>query len=379
MCACEEELGKKFLPHQLNFGTRLESQQRVPVSAGFVASVCDECRGLPATPCPMASSIGRTSKIKRYYWRELAFQEYELFEKFGGNPSNYLYEIGEHESEIVRLAKEQALLDIKALHDTTQKYNYEEESNESFISRLGIKLRSVDGQYVKGDGRKAKIFHNNELLTVEQFAAHIYQSHGYDVIFLESMPFHVLFAVFTWILIQDSTDPEVRVVGFGERSAYEKDRSKNPIWVPLPSDFGSPGYALRRKEKIETHFDNIQEHAEDLLWLFDYWLPYSDGLRQYLWAHKEEHIQKARKIIEILGSKTIFKIVQYLVGDYWERFLGWPDLLVFKEGNFLFVEVKLSKDKLSDEQRLWVENNINQLHLPFELLKINRVMAQQSN
>jgi len=378
MCACEEQIAKKFLPHQLSFATRLDSQQRVNVSAGFVASICDECRGLPATPYPKASTIGQTSKIKRYYWRELVFREYELFEKLGGNPANYLYERGENESDILKLAKKQALLDIKALHATTPKYNYEEESNESFIKRLGIKLRVIDGQYVKGDGRKAKISYNNKLLTVEKFAAVIYQRQGYDVISLESVPFHVLFAVFTWIIIQDFTDPEVQVIGFGERSAYEKDCSKNLIWTTLPSDFGTSGYALKRKEKIAAHFDYIQGYSEDILWLFDYWLPYSEGLRQYLWAHKDEHIQKARKIIEILGAETILKIVQYLIDDYWRRYLGWPDLLVFKEGHFLFVEVKLSKDKLSDEQRLWIENNINQLHLPFEILKINRVMTQQT-
>lgn len=379
MCTCDEERGKAFLPHQLQFGARLESQERVPVTLSFVTSVCNECRGLPVEAHPVASIPGRTSKIKRYYWRELAFREHELFEEYGGKPDNYIYEIGEIESDTVRKAREQALVDIKNLHETNPKYSYQEESTDSVISRCGVSVRNAHVEYVQDGNRKSKVSHDGVLLTIEEYAETIYRSLGYDVLFLESMPFHVIFSVFTWLVIQDPDDQNVQMSGFGERSAYEADRSKNPIWVPLPSDFGTSDYAKRRSVQIENHFEMLLEGKEDLLWLFAYWLPYSEGLRQYLWAHREEDISKARKVIEILEPLTILKIVWYLLNNYWKRYLGWPDLLVFNASGYLFVEVKSSKDKLSEEQKYWIENNSGELHLPFEILKIHRASAQQNH
>jgi hypothetical protein len=242
---------------------------------------------------------------------------------------------------------------------------------------MGVYVREVQGVCAKdNNSRKAKIVYDDRLLTVEQYAKKIYEDLGYQVLFSESVPFHALFGIYTWMLIQDPFDPEVRMAGFGERSAYEKDRSNNLIWVPLPSDFGTSGYAERRKEKIKAHLSYINhEDTEELLWLFDYWTTYSEGLRQYLWAHKHEHVQVARKIVEVLEPYATLGIIEYLLGDYWGRYLGWPDMLVFNDDGYLFVEVKLSKDKLSDEQWHWIEENDKQLHLPFEILKINRVIA----
>lgn len=222
MCACDEARGREFLPHQLQFGTRLESQERVQCTLGFVSSVCNECRGLPVEAYPAASILGRTSKIKRYYWRELLFREQELFKEYGGKPDNYICEIGENESEPVRRAKEQALVDIKKLHAANPKYLYEAESTHSVISSCNVAVRNVHVEYVQDAQRKAKVRHDETLLTVEEYAATIYRSLGYKVLFLESMPFHVIFSVLTWIVIQDHDDPNVQVCGFGERSALEE-------------------------------------------------------------------------------------------------------------------------------------------------------------
>lgn len=373
MCSCDEAIGRKFLPHQLRFDSRLESQEEVHVILGFQASICNECRGLPVKAFPKASLPGQTSNIKRYYWRELDFREYELFEQYGGIPSRYLYQIGENESEAVRKAREQALVDIKRLHETKGKYSYQKESNDSILKKYEIFVRNVHAEYEQDGSRKSKIRYNGELVTVEKYAEIIYQSIGYDVLFAESRPFHVLFSVFTFPLIQSPIDPKMRMTGFGERSAYEADRSKNPIWTPLPLDFGTSGYAKRCFDQIEKYFNWLSSgDREGLLWFFDSFFPYSYGLRQYLWAHREEDAITARRIVEILEPAKLLKIVRYLTDDYWKRYIGWPDLLIFNSSGYKFVEVKSSKDKLSEEQKDWIENNHNQLHLPFEIFKVHR-------
>ena len=56
---------------------------------------------------------------------------------------------------------------------------------------------------------------------------------------------------------QDPIDPKNRIVSFGDRTAYEERRTKEPIWTHLPSDFGSAGYrigAQQRSRNISTNF-----------------------------------------------------------------------------------------------------------------------------
>lgn len=57
---------------------------------------------------------------------------------------------------------------------------------------------------------------------------------------------------------------------------------------------------------------------------------------------------------------------------YWERYLGWPDPLAFREGEQLLLEVKSSSDKLSEEQKRWIGDNAQTLKIPFKLVKLHR-------
>jgi hypothetical protein len=60
------------------------------------------------------------------------------------------------------------------------------------------------------------------------------------------------------------------------------------------------------------------------------------------------------------------------VSDYWQRYLGWPDLLIHREGEVCLVEIKGSGDTLSVDQRGWIAGNAELLQLPFKIVKIHR-------
>jgi len=66
------------------------------------------------------------------------------------------------------------------------------------------------------------------------------------------------------------------------------------------------------------------------------------------------------------------KILNYLVEDYWDRYLGWPDLLIYNDSEFFFAEVKSSHDKLKEDQKNWIKNNTSKLGLPFKLVKVHK-------
>jgi hypothetical protein len=373
MCACDEAVGRKFRAHQLDCGVELETQRRVSVTAGFQLNLCEECRKLPLTPHPVAAIYGRTSKIRRYYWRELAFETLKRFDAWSqtrGTSNRTRAEDAEAKKKI----KGDVLQDLKSLHATTPKYVFSEESQAEVVKKYGIDVIALNGRYASNsESRSAIILDDNGPCSVEEYACGHFRSLGYDTLFVESGPFHVLFGVFMWLVIQDPTDSHNRIVSFGDRKAFDAGTSGELISTHLPDDFGTRGYARRRTKAIEKHLSPAMCEPGELQWLFDYWLGPSEGLRQYLWAHREEQIQVARQLIDIIPPAAIVKIIRYLVEDFWGRYLGWPDLLVHGGNEFFFAEIKSSGDKLGEKQKHWIRDNHERLHFPFKLIKVHKV------
>ena len=381
MCACEEEFAHSFLPHQLNFGNELNTRRRIPVTLGFQKGICNTCRGIPEEAHPKAPLYGRTSKIVRYYWREIHFETIRRFAEWAESQgyTDWLKARFEHKEKYNRIEKE-IIRETKELHKQSPKYVYLEESQNEILTKYQVKIVKLEGVYDKKAGRGVAILEEGKLFSPEEFAAHNFERLGYKVVFTESVPFHALFGIFMWLLIQDHGDPNVRMVGFGDRFAFEQGIGGKQIWTFLPEDFGTSGYALRRAKAIDEHFASLldMENKEDLLWAFDYWAEPSAKLRQYLWAHRDEDVAKAREIVSILPVDVTMRILRYLVGNYWGRYLGWPDLIVYNHNEFFFAEVKSSKDKLSEEQKKWIRANSIDLHLPFKLVKIHKRITKAS-
>jgi hypothetical protein len=68
-----------FFSHQLNYGTELKTQQRVPVTITFQENTCNACRGKPEEAHRTAEIYGMSSKVIRYYWREIFFETTQCF------------------------------------------------------------------------------------------------------------------------------------------------------------------------------------------------------------------------------------------------------------------------------------------------------------
>jgi hypothetical protein len=196
---------------------------------------------------------------------------------------------------------------------------------------------------------------------------------GYNLIYSESIPFHVLFGTFLYPIITDPYDTRTNWIGFGGRT--------NPsqlINMFLPEGFGTEYFGLRKKQEVHDYFTKMDWSQSILLETFDRLQKPSTSLREYLWAHEQGHIQIARKLISILSPLDLRKILEYLIEDYWHRYLGWPDMVVFNDIGFFFAEVKSSSDKLSLDQRRWIQDNFKHLHFPFKLIKIHKANVVDS-
>jgi VRR-NUC domain len=328
---------------------------------------------LPEESHPTSEIHGRTSKIERYYWREIYFETTKQFADWADNHNYTDYQLARKENPDARKAIEKHVLEvIKELHKHSPKYVYREKSSDDIFKENRIEVVKLDGIYIPHSTRGVRILQMGKEYSAEEFASLYYMRQGYETIFMESTPLHTIFAIFLWLLIQDPTDPLVKIIGFGDRTAYDSGRKGEIIWTHLPQDFGTSGYAIRRADAIAKHFAMLPHERSEFLWVFDYWIEPSFGLRQYLWAHSPEDIDKARKLVTILPTDVIQQVLRYLVTDYWRRYLGWPDLLVYKPNDYFFIEVKSSKDKLRENQKQWIEGNTAELHLPFKLVKIHK-------
>ncbi|HXO28679.1 MAG TPA: VRR-NUC domain-containing protein [Thermoanaerobaculia bacterium] len=362
------------MPHQLRHGVDLRSQERVKVNLGFQPGICDECRGLPPKAYPKAQLHGSTSKIRRYYWREIFFATRRKIHALQMSAKEIT---AEHRQRIENEVLEQ----IKAQHAIAPRYSFSEHSQQEVIGAYGVETVALHADFAPPDetGKtRARIIDGATLISVEEFGASYLRSLGYQVLFSESTPFHTLFAVFLHRLIQDPGDPKVRKVAFGERAGFEQHRaSRWRIWTDLPEDMGTPGYGARRRENIEEQLRSIGANCQEVLDLFDANVEPSADLRQYLWVHRDKDVALARTVTQILSPATLKTILRYLVDDYWGRKLGWPDLLASRGTELLFAEVKASRDRLNEDQKGWIRGNSVHLHLPFKLIKIHRLQKRQ--
>lgn len=371
MCSCDKERGERFLPHQLHFGSWEGSRERVLITLGFQDNTCLECRGEKPTIAPKASMHGATSKIARYYWREIFFETTKRF--YDSHPE---IDPSDHKlsqfsfPEERRLIEKQVIEEIKSLHEVTPKYQYHELSQSEVISKTKTDIILVNAEHVKVEGRKVGIRDNGSIVNVEEFASRYFNSLGYSVMHVESAPFHVLFGVFMFLVIEDIGDEKGSFVQFGSRNDFDSGCSEEGLVSTfLPDDFGSRFYYERQRELIDWHIEGL----DDLDWLFDYWLHHSKNLRQYLWAHRESDVEKAKEVMHVIGLDNLKKVLHYLSMDYWKNFCGWPDLLIHNENEIRFVEVKSSNDKLSEDQKNWLLGNYAYMGFKATIFKVGKI------
>ena len=222
MCACDEKIGRRFFSHQLTFGTELETQQQVPVTLGFQKDICNTCRGLPEEAHPTEKILGR-SKIRRYYWREIFFETTERFGDWQETPEGQRATPEEARAKR-KLIEKEAMTEIGKLHEQSPKYTYQDKSQSDIIDEYQVEVVKLEGIHSPKPEGGVGVFDGNDLYSPEEFVAQYYQKSGYNTLFTESIPFHALFGIFMWILIQDPRDPDLR-----RREKKKKKKKKNKV------------------------------------------------------------------------------------------------------------------------------------------------------
>ena len=179
--------------------------------------------------------------------------------------------------------------------------------------------------------------------------------------------------------IIDPDDHLTQLAGIGPRWVFGKRFSKlDPkeldeqgiLWIFLPADFGSRQYYLRKKENFEHGLDMLKKCGA-LIDIYDYCLGSSFRLREYLWVYTSESEELTRAFLNVAPNQLILSSIRWAIEDFWDRQHGWPDLFIYKEGKFRFIEIKSKHDSLSPDQKNWFIWALKN-HVPCELCKLER-------
>jgi hypothetical protein len=389
-CACDEDIAVFVTPYQASRGRDQWTRDEATVTDPLVPNLCHDCRGEISPAYPRAAHRGASSKVHRYYWHEiwkdtqlefLAWCRTSNLPLFGpdGKP-RLIYYHREH-AEQYEAIQASVVERWKVRHEQNPRYDFTRPSDDDIIRSFEVTVENIDACYVTSPDRFVRVLpigatDPTGAVQVEEFVAGRVRTDGRKVMFCESLPFQALYGSLMWLWIQSPSDPRLRPHGFGGRDGVGANEH-GLIWMMMSHDFGSPAHARRRDQELQAHLDWLPDDLDRLLWAYDYWQEPSRPLRQYLWAYSEEDQERGRTLIEVLGPKRIKLIMRYLADDYWGRYLGWPDLVSWRESSsgpqdVEFIEVKSSKDNLSDDQRSWIEGNHKNLHLPFRIAKVHR-------
>lgn len=406
-CACDEDIATLVLPHQAHHGNDPVTAERVAVTHPLTTGVCFDCRGVTPPAYPRSPHRGASSVVHRYYWHELFTRSQRDFIRWARDNGLPLVD-GDGQSRVFELRGEYAaeadaietgvLQDLRAWHASDPRYDTSRTSDADILDAAEVTTLELRAAYLTpSPGPRALVVPVGTVdataaVSVEEFAAEYYRRQGREVLVTESRPFQCLFGCFMWLWVSDPADERNGLRFFGGRDGVGADEN-GLIPLFMPDDFGGANHANRRAEALQAHLDSLPNETAELLWNYDYWLEPSRPLRQYLWAYTAEDEERGRKIIEILGARRVKDILAFLAGDYWTRYLGWPDLLTWRGAqpaadeyvgeqadrehaypgsDPLFVEVKSSSDRLSEDQRTWITLNHETLRFPFELAKVHR-------
>jgi hypothetical protein len=128
-----------------------------------------------------------------------------------------------------------------------------------------VEVLPVKGAYVSNPaGRRAIIMDDAGPCNVEEYVCRHYRSLGYNAVIVENSPIHVLFGVYMWPVIQDAADSHNRIVGVVDRRAFDAGMREKIIWIPLPDDFGRPGYGVRRAKAIDRQLSAMICEPQEL-------------------------------------------------------------------------------------------------------------------
>ena len=375
MCACDRDWALAFLPHQTRAASESGTRERIPLS-GFAPGICSECRGEPPQRNPVAAIYGRKGKVERFYWREIRRDSYLAMLAF-------LNERGESVADVLEFNKRfpgvedqftrEAKKAWQSRHRQAPKYDTREQTEAAFLARVAVPTRQVVADYVQVSDRGRTVGKwrdgHGQLVSAENVVAASLRTEGYEVLPCERALISAWVATFLAAVVQDPSDPQQQTVMRGSTRNWTRARAATPITFPLPSDFGTAQYYVRRQAAFEQALHALSE-SPDLVEEFDRRAEGAETLRDYLWVADDGAQELARSALAVMPREVVVSSLKWAISSFWSRQPGWPDLFAWREREYLFCEAKSPHDELSLEQMQWFEWAVQDAGVPCSIARV---------
>ncbi|GGN01281.1 hypothetical protein GCM10010967_39580 [Dyadobacter beijingensis] len=170
---------------------------------------------------------------------------------------------------------------------------------------------------------------------VESGALTYYQSQGYNAFFSENEPWRALFGLLFWDIIYDTNVQTIH----------------NPL-QRIPSDFFLPDFYFKRSELLKERL--AAAHSREIIdELVTQTFTDKYGITNVLVPWYDGALEKVLTLTSLLSPEKIHKIMLEMALNLRENTRGFPDLLVWNDHDYAFIEIKSPTDHLSSRQLHW--------------------------
>jgi len=171
---------------------------------------------------------------------------------------------------------------------------------------------------------------------VERGSIAYYQDLGAQAVFSENEPWRALFGLLFWDIIYDTNVKAIH----------------NPL-QRVPSDFFLPDFYYKRSEQLRTRMkeaDTREAIAEIVKKTFHE----KFGMTNVLVGWWPGILEIVLTLISLLTPEQIHAVLLEMAYNLRENTRGFPDLLVWDETEYSFIEIKSPTDHLSSRQLHWL-------------------------
>jgi hypothetical protein len=164
-----------------------------------------------------------------------------------------------------------------------------------------------------------------------------YLSEGWEAVFSENHLWRAIFGLVFWDIVFDPA-----LVAF--HHPFQR----------RPSDLFLPDFYQKRKDLIQQQLADF-EHVQDLLTHMGERFESKHGIANPFVVWLDEIWLMVRKAVEKIELEALKIILHEMSKNMVENLRGFPDLFVWNDDDYCFVEVKSPTDNLSNQQLYWLQ------------------------
>ena len=231
-------------------------------------------------------------------------------------------------------------------------------------------LNRIEAVLLKKKSKKAvtQQLHNSDSITiaatwkrqVEFGVIDYYQNRGMKAEFTENHLWRSLFGLLFWDIIFDTDSLAIH---------HPLQRS--------PSDLFKPTFFEKRKEKMEERLKMLEDEDATIVYMNRIFFE-KFGLTNPLVQWYGGLFPLILTLLEKLSSEQITLITFEMAKNLRQNLRGFPDLFIWADGEYSFIEVKSPTDSLSNQQLFWLRF-FERINVRSKVLRVEWDLVKEDN